>query len=171
MANFNFSTTLKALVAVLCVLISACAQHAEVATSIYVPPTKSTGAALFIFRDASMPTKANVEVQIGGKVVADLPPSRFTRVSVPAGKHTVAVGYPSFPDMRARLDLSFVEGETYVIYYDSLVGRQKSLFGIRPDPIPGVTADGQGGFTRIRLVAASEAARITTQYPYVAPRP
>lgn len=171
MSKLNRILNFKALVVLVCVLLSGCAQHREVPTSIYVPPTTSTGATLLVFRDATMPTNANVEVQIDGVVLADLPPSRFTRVSVPAGKHTVAVGFPSLMDMRARLVISFVEGETHVIHYDSVVGRQKTLFGIYPDPIPGVKVDGQGGFMRIRLVPPAEASRVIAQYPYVAPRP
>lgn len=171
MTNFNLSSILKAPVVFLCVLLGACAQYMEVPTSTYVPLAKSTGATLFVFRDTTMPTKRSVELQIDGTVVADLPPARFTRVSVSAGEHTVAVGYPSFPDMRARLVVSFVEGETYLIHYDSLTGRQKSLFGIRPDPVPGVTGDGQGGFTRVRLMPPAEVPRVIAQYPYVAPRP
>lgn len=171
MTYFNLSSILKAPVVFLCVLLGACAQYTEMPTSPYVPLAKSTGATLFVFRDTTMPTKKNVEVQIDGAVVANLPPSRFTRVSVPAGEHTVAVGYPSFPDMRARLVVSFVEGETYVLYYDSLMGREKSFFGIRPDPVPGVTGDGQGGFTRVRLLSPAEVPRVIAQYPYVVPRP
>ena len=148
-----------------------CTSIKETPTAAYVAPPISAAPKLYVYRGLSMPTKANVEIQIDGQLVAYLPNNRFTWINVPPGRHTVAVGYPSFPDMRAKLEVDFVEGQSYLIRYDSQVGREMSLFGIHPAPIPGVTNDGRGGYTRIRLFPSTDIARIVEQYHYVVAQP
>lgn len=118
-----------------------------------------------------MPTKANVEIQVDGKVVAHLPNNRFTWVSVPAGTRTIAVGWPSFPDMRARLQIEFAPGESYLLKYDSVFGREVTLFGSKRDPIPGVTHDGRGGYTRIRLQPNDTIPDVVKSHGYVVGAP
>lgn len=118
-----------------------------------------------------MPTKGTVQVQVDERLVAVLPPNRFTWVQVPHGRHVIAVGYPSFPDTRARLVIETSPGKDYLIHYDSKRGTDFIRFDDRREPEPGVTPIGRGGFTRVRQLPSANLMSVVQNYRYVPAAP
>lgn len=152
-------------------LLAGCGSTAHLPTATYTEPAKSSSAILYVYRGHSMPTKANVDIQIDGTGVGFVAPGSFTWVTVQPGKRLIGVGYPSFPSMRPELEMEFAPGQRYLVEYDSKVGREISWFGTREAPMPGVRWDGQGGYTRIRFLPISGLSQVVDRYRYVSNQP
>jgi len=158
-------------VALTSLLLAACASTAPLPTATYTAPAQTSAAILYVYRGHTMPTKANVDIQIDGKGVGYLAPGTFTWIAVQPGKRVVGVGYPSFPNMRPELEVEFAPGEKYLVEYDSKFGREFSWFGTREAPQPGVRWDGKGGYTRIRMLSISGLDQVVNERRYVSNQP
>lgn len=158
-------------IALASLFLAGCTSTAHLPTASYTAPAQTSAAVLYVFRGHSMPTKANVDIQIDGKGVGFVAPGTFTWVTVQPGKRLIGVGYPSFPNMRPELEMEFAPGQRYLVEYDSKVGREFSWFGTREAPMPGVRWDGRGGFTRIRAMPISGLGQVVDHYRYVSNQP
>ena len=152
-------------------LLVGCGSTAHLPTATYTEPAKSSSAILYVYRGHSMPTKANVDIQIDGTGVGFVAPGSFTWVPVQPGKRLIGVGYPSFPSMRPELEMEFAPGQRYLVEYDSKVGREVTWFGTREAPMPGVKWDDQGGYTRIRFLPIRGLSHVVDRYRYVSNQP
>lgn len=160
-----------ACVALTSLLLAGCTSTAPLPTATYTAPAHTSAAVLYVFRGHTMPTKANVDIQIDGTGVGYLAPGTFTWIVVQPGKRMIGVGYPSFPNMRPELEMEFVPGQKYLVEYDSKFGREFSWFGTREAAQPGVRWDGKGGYTRIRNLPISGLNNVVGEYRYVSNSP
>lgn len=153
------------------IFISACASTGSIQPVPYVKPSDSSKAILYVFRSLSMPTKANVKIEIDGKLVGLLPDDRFTWIAVEPGKRAVRIGYPSFPDMSKIVELNVEPGKSYVLQYrGSSGGADMPLFGAGGRVI-GTVQVGSRAWTSVDVHPSETVDELTTLLPYVAAMP
>ncbi len=157
-------------VVALAAFLVACASTVAIPSQAYAPPPKSALATVYVLRFNSMPLKANIQVGVDGKTLMLLPDNRYTWFQVPAGPRVLSAGYPSFPDMTAKLPLDLAEGQTYVLRY-STGDRGMSLIGQYDEPVPvGMTANGRY-WTRLQSLSGGDISQWLGGLEYVATNP
>jgi hypothetical protein len=152
------------------ILLAGCASTHQIQTRTYTPPTQDdNGAVVYFYRDVTMPTKVNLDVKVDGQAVALLPPSRFTWVRVTTGKHQLSVGYPSFPDMSAKIEMTIEPRKIYLFKYLSSAGG-----GLMPvNNGGGVTLVQMGSrpWTALSPESENNIAAVVSSYGYVPAHP
>lgn len=135
---------LKLIVAIACAtLLSACESPAPIPNESppqaqaqpSVTPPKSSLATIYVLRSNASPTKANIQIGVDGKTITSLPDNRYTQFQVPPGVRILSAGYPSTPDMTARLTMILSAGQTYILRYSS-GDHGPSLLGKSTEPMP-----------------------------------
>ena len=163
------SVRIAALFLVLAAL-QGCASTRDIPTSTYSQPAPDGETIVYFYRDATMPTRANLDVKIDGKKVALLPPNRFTWIKVRPGRHALSVGYPSTPDMSAKFELIAEVDKIYVFKYLSSAGG-----GIVPLMGPGgaligTMQMGSRPWTRLVQEAESTLPSLMSSHEFVTPQ-
>ena len=133
-------------------------------------PPKSSLATIYVLRTNSSPNRGNVQIGVDGKTLMSLPDNRYTWFQVPVGVRVLSAGYPSTPDMTARLTMILSSGQTYILRY-SAGDRGTSLSGKYAVPVtPGTTARGRF-WTRLELLTDNDISRWAQELEYVATNP
>jgi hypothetical protein len=151
-------------------LLVGCASTETIPTAQYVEPSAPESAVVYVYRTQSMPTKANVRVEIDGKLVALLPDNRFTWLPLGPGRHAIRVGYPSFPDMSKTLEIDALPGQKYLVQYRGDAGAPlMQLFGAGGTPL-GTYRTGRMASTNLDLQPNKTIEQVTETLLYVPPK-
>jgi hypothetical protein len=144
-----------------------CSSTREIPTDIYSPPAMEDAGVIYFYRDTTMPTKVNLDVKIDDEKMALLPPNRFTWLKISPGKYKVSVGYPSFPDMSAKSEITVEAGKSYLFkYWSTSGGGSVPIFGANGAAIAFIPV-GPRAQTLLKSEPAESIPKITEAYKYV----
>jgi hypothetical protein len=153
------------------IVLAGCASIEEIPTEEYATPPPSKMATVYVFRSQSMPTRANLRIDIDGRPVALLPDNHFTWVRVHAGKRLFTTDYGALVDMSAKLEVELAESAVYLLRYEGGTrGTDVPLFGTGGRFI-GTVEVGERSRPRLHQVPVSDLESVTKTLPYVPARP